>query len=68
MNKQLNEKDYNKGLFRQPAYNHLGEVTGVVMLSCYLTVHHRARVTVVNLAKMVDTGAPLRHAFPVFMR
>ena len=31
------------------------------------TVHHPARVTVVNLAKMAETGAPLRHVFPVFM-
>ena len=31
------------------------------------TVHHPARVSVVNLAKMAETGAPLRHVFPVFM-
>ena len=31
------------------------------------TVHHPARVTVVNLAKMAETIAPLRHVFPVFM-
>ena len=32
-----------------------------------ITVHHPARVTVVKLAKMAETGAPLRHVFPVFM-
>ena len=32
-----------------------------------LTVHHPARVTVVNLAKMAETGALLRHVFPAFM-
>ena len=31
------------------------------------TVHHPARVAVVNLAKMAETIAPLRHVFSVFM-
>ena len=34
---------------------------------CHFTVHHPARVTVVNLAKMAETGAPLRHVFPDFV-
>ena len=28
------------------------------------TVHYPGMVTVVNLAKMVETGAPLRYLFP----